>query len=154
MWHWTIALITVAAVLALAEEADYDPRFLAACLYHMEGEAARAGCIGIGAQVCLDSERTDSAQRMAGCYAAEHDDWQARQDSGLAGLREKHKSPDMLTEGLAARQVWAADLCGAYALTVTDGGETLEVAREECLMRETAQAALTLEPYVPVEREK
>lgn len=132
----------------------YDPALIETCLSLRGPAEDRSGCIGLAAARCLGDAPVIEPAPAADCRQREADQWAARLEAALTLLRESAARSDAAEAAAAGAgraaalesahstwMAWREAECG-WRQALAGGGET---AGLDCLLRETALRALTLE---------
>lgn len=152
-----VASALVSGSGAMAE--DYDPAVLEGCLATLASGPERAGCIGIGAARCMETEAGGSNVGIGYCYTAEWEDWDARLNAVYQRLlvEQAERDADTLAynpnlpsavEALRAMQrAWIPfrDAACEWEWTQWGGGTGGGPASSACMMELTARQTLFLE---------
>lgn len=152
------AALTLAPVMAQAQEVSYDEGLLIECLQSHD-EGARTECIGLASGACIEaSEGGETTVGMTLCLAEEYDSWDALLNAVYSKLMAVEKAADTeaaelgmdapkMADALKSMQrAWIAfrDTSCAYEVSQWGYGTGAGPANQGCMMDMTARQALEL----------
>jgi uncharacterized protein YecT (DUF1311 family) len=155
------AMLSAAALPARGQELSFSAEPTEACLAAADA-AAREACVGRAAEACIDTPDGYTTVGMGFCLGRELEFWDGRLNAAYRALmaREEAVDAEMESLGTAApspaealremQRAWMAfrDAACAYERSQWGGGTGGGPASAECMMRLTAEQALTLEGRV------
>lgn len=145
------------AAPAAAQDLDFDPAPLTACLAAAEDGPAMRACVGLAADACLAANGYATVVESA-CRSREADLWDDRLNAAYRAARDRAEAFDRdsgLPAGAPTRadalrdmqRAWIAfrDTTCAYEAAGWGGGTGAGPARAGCHLRLTAEQAIYLE---------
>lgn len=148
----------VATSSVSAQDVDYDPSILNACLA-AKPASQHGGCIGLASDACSQTPAGSSTVGLGYCYTSEWEQWDARLNAAYQVLLEQQAElaednaafnpniPDAVEQMRQMQRNWIAfrDAACAWEAIQWSGGTGQGPASAACMMRLTAQQALFLE---------
>ncbi len=145
--------------MAMAQDLPWSPAETETCLAQADGAVARQVCIGLSAAACINTPDGYTTVGTGFCLGKEADYWDGRLNAAYAGLiaAEQQIDDEMEELGSAApkmepalremQRAWIVfrDKTCEYEVTQWGGGTGGGPAYGNCVMRLTAEQALTLE---------
>lgn len=138
-----------------AQELQFDPASLDACLESISDGAQSNDCIGLAAAACMGQPMGQTTPGMGFCLGAEHDLWDAKLNAAFQTLRADYAAQDAdrfegapaLAEALRDMQRgWIAfrDARCSFEAAQWYGGTGSSPAFLGCVMQMTAEQTLYL----------
>nr|WP_272903288.1 lysozyme inhibitor LprI family protein [Sulfitobacter sp. M39] len=145
-----------------AQDLQYTDRGTEICLADADGFAAEMACVGVSANQCMeDSPGGNSTYGMGGCLDRELQFWDQRLNDNYAAVMVQAKRMDAdaipgpegrlgVADSLREMQrAWIVfrDKACTYEASLWQGGTGRGPAAINCLMRQTARQALSLDVW-------
>lgn len=161
-----LSVLLLTAPIAVAQELPFSPEATEACLAKAILPSEEEACIGISANLCIDTPDGYTTVGMGFCLGYERDYWDERLNAAYGHLMEIEKAVDDEMTKLGSsvpssaealrnmQRAWIAfrDAACAYERVQWGGGSGGGPAVANCHMVMTGQQALRLEYRVEEKR--